>query len=149
VDGWSVFCSDLLEQMDPQVLDHYAKGASAAGSPTLAVLNADDDFLSFDLYEKGEAVAVFNSCPGAYAEAPSEEEMKPQLRGLDRFAALNAGCNPGALETTFLTPSYMAVDLHADLVRLLGLPDYSIGIGARYLARGECLVPLTDWALLD
>lgn len=105
--------------------------------PAWAVVNHDDDVLMYLLFSAGEKLDEYNSCPG-YFEGPGS---KPH------------GGNAALLTTTFGAESAtasvelilrkeegyaFAVERHRALIEALGMPSVGLGMGYRYLTRGEC-----------
>ncbi len=108
--------------------------------PALAVLIADDDVLWYALYRAGRLDHDYDSNPSYDTGAP---HVPPK------------GGNAGALVAAFGIPHQVAEvervlraptgengfifehERHAELVRLLGLPDIAVATGYEYIEDGE------------
>jgi hypothetical protein len=107
----------------------------------LAVVNHDDDILHYQLFNKGELVDEYNSCPD-YFEG-SEEPSRPSGGDATKLCAAFGATNIAAVETILRKSSFDAdgygfeLERHGDLVSALGLPAFAVGVGFNYFANGE------------
>lgn len=111
------------------------------GCPVLAVLNHDDDILWFQFHVNGELVDEYDSSPGYFdpSAGPSEPEGGDAAKLCEAFGS-NAVTQVEQIlrRSSFEEDGYtFALERHADLVRALGLPEYSVGLGFQYLSEGD------------
>jgi len=113
----------------------------------LAVMNHDDDILYYQLFENGQLADEYNSDPEYF-----EPEAELGAQGGDASELCEAFDTDDVLgvERVLRKSSLdedgfaFAVERHAELVRLLGLPEYSVGFGYAYISRGELPDGLTE-----
>jgi hypothetical protein len=146
-DNWTCLVSEPLDKQDQKVIDAFGFILTGgAQRKAVAVLNHDDDILTVDVYEDGQRSGSYNSCPGYFKRDPSPEDLKPRLASPEAFARMRPLLESDqivrALTDTATTDPW---DIHSALVSLLGLPHYSIGMGFRYVARGESPA---DWTFV-
>ncbi|MEP6999866.1 MAG: hypothetical protein ABI969_05275 [bacterium] len=107
----------------------------------LAVLNHDDDVLSYTLLERGKVVDEYNSSPAYFDDAP---EAAPS--GGDAALLCSAfGVDGHASEVAAVLRIASSDDggftfeseRHQDLTSLLGIPTIAVGTGYSYLEAGE------------
>ena len=104
-------------------------------APVIAFLN-HDDILCYWLFERGELVDEYNSCPDYFAE---EEEADAEQGGDPRLLCrvLGAEASPGGVGEILRGETTFAVHQHQRLAAALGLPSWSVGMGYEYAERGE------------
>jgi hypothetical protein len=128
------------EEQDPAVLDRLAADLSSRfGGAALAILNQDDDVLTYSLFEAGRRTDEYNSAPdyfdqGAYVDRGGQPERLAQAFGVpERTAQLAAILGLSASEDDVV----FEMDRHEQLVEALALPRCAIGTGYDYLETGE------------
>lgn len=144
-NNWTCFVSQPLDTQDQETIDAF--GFILTGKSerkAIAVLNHDDDILSVDIFEDGQRTGGFNSCPGYFKRDPSPEDLKPKLASPEAFARIKPGLTTDQVVDA-LTDDALGDpwDIHSALVGLLELPEYSIGMGFKYVARGHSPVVWT------
>ena len=84
-------------------------------------------------------IGSYNSAPGYFVENPSLKDMRPKLVNPAAYAALGAGVAEEDIIKVFQPDaSYIpALQLHMDIVKLLGITAMSVGFGYNYAMRGE------------
>ncbi len=112
----------------------------------LAVLNHDDDMLWVGLFDKGRLTDEYNSSPD-YFEGGTSPPTGGDARKL--CTAFGRGDREKELDAVLKKKDYVfANERHADLVQALGLPDFAVGCGFKYLEEGELPEGLSDGDLL-
>jgi hypothetical protein len=105
-------------------------------SAVLAVLLHDSDILWYQLYEDGKLLDQYNSMPGYWSGSANE----PPHGGDAAKLCAAFGCKePDAVERILratLKEYPDAIGRHADLVRVLGLPDFAVGYGFEGISKG-------------
>lgn len=145
--GWTCLVSEALDWQDLPVIQSYGRALSALpGGAALAVLNHDDDMLLAFAFRDGAEIAAYSSCPGALSGDPARQ--KPELHGPEGFAGLSEDATAGQIEELLLAEPLpvFAVELHGALVARLGLPEYSVGMGHRYMRAGSAQERWTPFA---
>jgi hypothetical protein len=140
-DGFSVVYDEASEEQDPQVIDEAVSHLSARlGCAALAVVNHDDDFLWFGLYERGKIVDEYSSAPGYF----EDEEHPPEGGDAKRLCrALGVKGRDAEVEALLRRPAasdegfVFEVERHEALVKALGLPLSAVGAGFKTIEDGE------------
>jgi hypothetical protein len=136
--GTTVF-EERCEEQDPTILGELAAALSEHfDCPALAVLNHDDDVLALALYEQGDLIGDFET------GHPAGFRVAALCRAWDRGTA-----RPLVWLLLRSPTPVFEVTRHAWLARSLGLPGWSVGLGFRYLDRGEIPRELTAARLID
>ena len=152
-DGFTVVCDRACDDQDPAAITEVGGRLSAAlDGPVLAVLNHDDDVLCYWLFEKGQLVEEYNSCPDYFDDdegggfgifSGDEEDDEPAAGGAigDGAELCRAFGRPdryGRVRSilTARQPLF-ALETHQALVSALGLPEGAVGSGYRYVAGGD------------
>lgn len=142
INGFTTFCDAEADMQESRVIDELARRTSRdLECPILCVLDHDDDVLWYGLYDRGELSDEYDSFPGYF-----EGQFNPPKGG--NAAALCKLMGPTIAETVVAVEAVLRkphneegyvfeVDRHAALVEVLGLPSFSVGVGYRYLERGE------------
>lgn len=97
----------------------------------LTVLNHDDDIFWYKLYENGKLIDTYDSNPEFFSGIISN----PIGGDCDLLCRIFQIEEQDELKQILYTPTmddeayYFAVNRHAKLVKLLGLPEYAVGIG--------------------
>jgi hypothetical protein len=134
INDLTVVMDELSDSQDEQVLSELTADLSKRFScPALAVLNHDDDILLYKLFDAGEETDAYNSCPD-YFET-DHIGTDPQGGNAAGLCAI-FGCSAATekVESVLRKPYVFQVDRHDELVRLLGLPQYAVGVGFNYLS---------------
>jgi hypothetical protein len=139
--GITVVCDKQCEGQDMETLDSVAATLGARLEvPTAALLNHDDDWLVFRLFERGRFVGGIE-----VGHTPLS------LRG--SVAKLREIVSPGAplwpIYAALLKPRVFQLQRHAELVAALGLPQGSLGVGYQYIARNDVSVFLDRATVLE
>jgi hypothetical protein len=100
---------------------------------TLAAMDHDDDVLRLDAFSDGVQLDTYDSSP-SYFDFDADDDSPPS--GGARLAEV-FGADPTAVENVLRGDYVFAVERHAALSDLLGLPASACGFGFEYLSRGE------------
>lgn len=112
----------------------------------LAVLNHDDDMLWYGLFDKGRLTDEYNSAPD-YFEGGTSPPTGGDARTL--CAAFGRAGSEKELDAVLKKKDYVfAMERHADLVKALGLPEFTVGCGFNYLEEGELPEGLSEGDLV-
>lgn len=139
-DGSTVIYDEASETDGPDELGRLAGELSRRHAcAALAVFVADDDVLWYGLYRAGRLHHDYDSNP-AY-----ESGRRAPPKGGDAAAlaeAFGASERAAELQRVLRAPSgedgfIFEHERHAELVRLLGLPDIAVATGYEYLEDGE------------
>lgn len=110
-------------------------------APVFAVLNHDDDILAYWLFVDGQLIDFYDSAPdyfegGAFGNYEEDETEDKEQGGDARTlcTALAATSSPEQVERILRGDYVFAVERHEKLAAVLGLPDWSVGSGYRYVA---------------
>lgn len=99
-------------------------------APVLAALNHDDDILCYWLFVQGQLTDSYNSRPDYFAEVEGKTEQGGDASRL--CAALQPSATASEVEEVLRGDHMFAVEQHAKLAELLGLPLLSVGYGFEY-----------------
>jgi hypothetical protein len=141
IGGSTVVYDQAVENGGPRELGRLAEELSRRqGCAALAVLIADDDVLWYGLYRSGHLDHDYDSNPsydtgrppappkgGDAAVLAATFAVPGQVAELERV--LRAGSGEGGY--------VFEHERHADLVRLLALPDIAVAAGFQYIEAGE------------
>lgn len=129
-----VVYDEQSEGQDPEILCGLASGLSQSFECAgLAVLNHDDDFLLYWLYECGELTEEFQSSGGVMSGL-----RRRLFGGAPRGGklCLAFGCSLHKKVEGILGGPYLyAVDRHEALTKALGIPYFGVGIGFNDILR--------------
>ncbi|WP_165252606.1 hypothetical protein [Paludisphaera soli] len=102
----------------------------------LAVLNHDDDVLDYWLFADGEIADSYCSDPDYFED---DEETPPPGPGdpARLCGLLRPGADAAAVEKVLRGEYVFAAERHEELAQLLELPDWSVGLGYKYVDEGE------------
>ena len=132
--GWVSYSSDLLEEQDEAFIARRAATLSGRlSTAVVGVINHDDDILMIWAFVRGAEMSIFNSFPGYF----SGEDTAPYISGVEALSELAVNTSPERLVEVLAKRQRVAINQHASIVSLLGLPQYSVGFGYRYAASGE------------
>jgi hypothetical protein len=139
------------EESDEQNTDIIAKLASKLSKefkcPLLAILNHDDDILWYQLYTSGKLIDEYDSTPGYFdpKAKPSGPAGGDAQKLCDAFGVNDVISMEGILRKSgFDEDGYVFAFLrHADIVRVLDLPEFGVGTAYASFDRDECPEGLT------
>jgi hypothetical protein len=142
VDGFtSVFDQPSDTQDTAAIADLGAKLSAALHTPVVAFLNHDDDILCYWVFEAGEPIESYNSCPDYFGDFDDEGDESESGLGGDGTELCRLFGRPDARDRVrgiLSEPSAMFSSMtHHDLVTALGLPLWTVGTGYRYLSEGD------------
>jgi hypothetical protein len=132
----TVFYDEKADSQDDKVIkDLGARASKDLGAPVLAVLNHDDDILSYWLFEAGKLADEYNSCPGYFDggdETPAGGDSKKLC------AAFGVAAKAKQVEKVLRNEEYVfALDRHKDLAELLKNPWSYACMGYGYIKEGS------------
>ncbi|MCD4750669.1 MAG: hypothetical protein K8R59_14960 [Thermoanaerobaculales bacterium] len=129
-NGWVAISLEETEGQHPLLVELAAKSFSQAfGCVVFAVLNHDDDVLAYWLANKGEVSDRYVSHPGLL-----EGRDDPPEGGDSRVLSKIIGRPEAAAELDVvlslrgIAECFSALEHHAALVRMLGLPPFTVGL---------------------
>jgi hypothetical protein len=152
VDGWTLLYDQECDKFDLDVLESLAMTISTRLSCTaLASFNADDDILWLGVYENGKLATRYSSDRRQFEDASDFPPVKETAGVLSRvFAHPEKSVQVrkilrkphgvlGLLYFFFrIRFAYLfEVHRHGDLAKTLRLPPGSVGLGYKYVNRGE------------
>jgi len=141
-DGCVVVFDQQSEEQDQHVIGEVASRLSRRfNCPVLAVLNHDDDIFWYQLFLNGKLADEYDSTPGYFDRAaePSEPAGGDAQKLCSAFESSNTDEAQEILRRScFGENGYsFAVERHADLVRVLGIPAFGVGAGYHYMSEGQ------------
>jgi len=101
--------------------------------PALTMLNHDDGILWYQLYDKGELVDEYDSCPSYFD--PNAEPSGPVGGDAESLCNAFGGKDVASVERILRKSSFedngyaFATERHCDLAAAAGLPRFSVGTG--------------------
>jgi hypothetical protein len=151
-EEWIVIYDEETDRFDLNALESLALTLSTRLSCTaLASCNADDDVLWLALYENGVLATRYASSPASFEDG---DEFPARKEAARVFA--HAFQQPDAADAVLrvLRKSHSVLGLlsiwfkvrlaylfevhrHQDLSKLLGVPRAAVGLGYRYISKGE------------
>jgi hypothetical protein len=137
-NGFTVVFDEQSDNQDQEAIATLAGQLSASlQSTVLTLLNHDSDILWYQLYESGTLSDQYNSTPDYWS---SKSELSPPEGGDAKRLCAAFKCNQITEVERILRASWErypdATDRHADLVRVLNLPSFTVGYGFGAIARG-------------
>ncbi|MBL1376581.1 hypothetical protein [Zobellella iuensis] len=141
--GSVVVLDEEAEAQEPEVvLALGCRLSSELDVPVLVALNHDDDILLLALCQRGWVVDQYNSAPELFEPDPDAEPIGPQGGNADRLAEAFGSPHAGEIERILRHPSgetgyLFAYERHFELVKALGISEYGVNTGYKYLAAGE------------
>ena len=130
-NGYVVVFDEQSDEQDQEIISELASRISREfRCAVLVVLNHDDDVLWFQLFENGKLTDEYDSSPGYFD--PDGKLSAPVGGNAQYLAAVFGATDVAAIEVILRKLSYsddgysFAFERHADLVRALGLPEFSI-----------------------
>ena len=132
IENVTVFFDEASDTQDDAVIAALGKHASKdLRSPVFAILNHDDDFLSYWLFDAGNCVDQYNSCPGYFDggdETPAGGDAKKLCEAFGTPEKVNE------VDKILRNEEYVfALDRHKDLAGELNLPWAYVCMGYRYV----------------
>lgn len=117
------------DDQDLREVDSLALTASReTGKWAIGILNHDDDHLLFRIFhngvERGHMAAGFFGCLDTAGSR-------------DLCSAFNPKAAEVLVTLALIRPRFFQIGRHARLARILDIPRWSIGVGYRYLKRGD------------
>lgn len=154
-NGSIVVFDSESDTQDQEVMTDLASRLSREFScAALSVLNHDDDILWYQLHVNGELVDEYNSFPNYFDLNLSANSIVP-AGGDAKQLCLTFGAGDSAVVETILRKSPLekggyvfAFQRHQDLVRELNLPDFAVGLGFKYIDRGDLPGELSNGHLI-
>ncbi len=141
-NGWVVVFDAESEEQNPEVIADLATRLSRElNCPVLAVLNHDDDILWYRLYLSGKLADEYDSSPGYFDS--SGEPSGPAGGDARKLCSAFGTSDVAEVERVLRKSSFdddgyaFAVERHADLAHVLGIPSFAVGAGYRYVTEGE------------
>lgn len=152
-NGCVVVFDEEADEQDTHVISELAGRLSRELScPVLAVLNHDDDIFWYQLYLNGALTDEYDSSPGYF---DGDAEPSAPVGGDAQKLCSTFGSSAVAETEDILRRSSFdeggytfAVDRHADLARVLGIPSFGVGSGFGYVSEGELPEGLDEDSLL-
>ncbi len=138
VNGQVVVYEEESDNQDTRAIEEVGRLLSGElKAAVLAVLNHDDDVLCYWLFEDGQLSDSYNSRPDYFGEVePDGAGTGGDARRL--CAAFSAESATDRVQAVLAGKDYgFALFRHSELVKLLGLPDYGVGCGFRYVSMNE------------
>jgi hypothetical protein len=145
-----VVCDSKCDHQDLDELASLARTLSfETGGPALAVLNHDDEFLLFGLYNGDGLVAEYGWSKIPQWGVPRTNRRAFVTRVREAFATKPRHYSPqfprvpGILRTlslwilAWIGARWFAIGVHGRLAAEMGMPEASVGAGFEYVARGE------------
>ncbi|MEM8757396.1 MAG: hypothetical protein AAGF47_06410 [Planctomycetota bacterium] len=154
IGGWVVVFDQACESQEIDELQRLGELLSVkTGSVVFSALNHDDSVLLLDIFDRGQPVDTYNSCPNYFDEEGAEEPEGGDANAVCRAVGLPEAAS--ALEAVLHASNesdeyFMATDRHAGVVETLGLPGLSVGTGYTYAMEDpEMLEGVTFGDLLE
>lgn len=147
VDGYTVIWDEQCDEQDTDLLTALAQLlASGLSCPAWAVLNHDDDILWYSLHAPARKIDEYDSHPGYFegADLPPSGGNAALL-----VATMSPDADVGRTEKILRSRDEyaIAIDRHEALARALGMPEFGVGTGYRYINRGEPPLGLEEESL--
>ena len=139
IAGCTVIFDEAIEGASRELARFAAELSRRHGCATLAVMIADDDVLWYALYQAGRLDHEYDSNPNYDSGPPAPPKGG---NGAALASAFGVPERAAELERVLRVPSGQEGYLfehkrHAELVRLLGLPDIAVASGYGYIEGGE------------
>ncbi len=136
VDGLTVFYDEESDNQDDAEIKYVGETVSKdLGAAVFAVLNHDDDILAYWLFDRGELVDEYNSCP-SYFEGGDDTPAGGNAAKL--CAAFGVPEKIQEVDEILHKSNYVfAVERHMALGELLKTPFNYSCLGYRYISEGE------------
>lgn len=132
IAGVTLVASEEFASHDPEQIANFSiKLATMLKCVALVVSEYDDDVLSYQLIESGKITDEYNSAPDYFDFAGKHIPPRgPQGGDAVRLCqALGRPETDKEVESTLRNPDagLSAPDRHAELIRILGMPEFSVG----------------------
>jgi hypothetical protein len=148
-NGALVVFDEASDSQDHNAIRDLGKKLSKnLGVSVLAVLNHDDDILSYSLFEDGECTDEYDSCPGYFD--PNYEVQGPSGGNAEKLCSAFGSRNLKEAELVLRNATIgeggytFEVKRHEDLVKTLNLPEYAVGFGFSHIELGALPPGLED-----
>jgi len=110
--------------------------------PALAVIIHDDDVLGYFLFQDGQLIDWYNSCPSYFDFGSSKEPSGPTGGDAERLCAAFGVGNSQEVESILRKQQgnggyVFETERHRDLIRALSLPEVAVGTALASFDRGE------------
>jgi hypothetical protein len=111
--------------------------SSTLGCSVLGVLNHGDDVLLLLVFDRGEVIDEYNSCPDYFVDKEPEGPVGGNSELLCRVFSPKA--NLAELERVLRDDEEyaFAFERHEAIVNTLGLPGFAVASGYKYIEQGE------------
>jgi hypothetical protein len=125
-DGWSTVYDERASTQDEELIRELTRSLSEKlAAPAIAFLVHDSDFLCYWLFDRGELLDEFNSCPDYFGEAEEEPGDRDGARTAGQPDVLLRFCRPGSRlrdieQVLSLEPTFAESQLEG-LAPLLGI----------------------------
>lgn len=141
--GWVVVYDEACDAQDDAEIRSLGEALSGQlKRPVLAVLNHDDDILAYWLFAAdGTERDTYDSAPGYFDPQAGDEPLGGDADTLCRTLEVDADRDAIAAILHPPEPPTLAVEQHANLAELLGIPSCSVGFGFKYVQNGELESP--------
>lgn len=136
--GYVCVFDEVCDSQDDREISGLTKALSARlKCAAISVLNHDDDIFWYQVYENGEVVDSYDSCPGYFAGGGAS--LKPSGGTPEVLCRVFAASGREEDLKSILTgPATFAVERHMAMFETLGLPTFSVGAGYTYIEEGDC-----------
>ena len=109
---------------------------------TLAVIVHDDDVLGYFLYHDGELTDWYNSCPSYFDFGSTKKPDDPAGGNAEKLCAAFGAGKPQEVESILRKQRgkggyVFETERHRNLVRVLSLPQFTVGAALANFERGE------------
>lgn len=119
----------------------------------IAMVNHDDDFLAYEIYEAGKIHHEYDSSPESFNDTELQSPSGGDAKYLCRVFGVED--NESRVEKILMTNDdsengyIFEIERHKDLWKALNLPPYAVGIGFNYISEGEIPEGLTQEELIE
>jgi hypothetical protein len=135
-NAMTVFFDQEADSQDETVIIELGIHSSKSlAAPVLAVLNHDDDVLSYWLFDRGDLIDQYNSCPGYFDDGSDTPEGGNPERLCAAFFVPECAKELGAILKN--TDFVFAVERHEEIARLLKQPWPLVSLGYQNLVEGD------------
>lgn len=150
VNNVVVVFDEQSESQDIEVMTQLgAELSSKCKCPVLAAMNHDDDVLWYGLFQNGQLVDEYNSCPGYFDDSVESDE--PSGGDAEKLASAFGVKKSGPVKKVLRASDEdytFAIERHGALAKALGLPSFAVGGGYGSIDSGERPKGLTADSLL-
>jgi hypothetical protein len=140
---YTVVSEKKCEEQDRDILKHLAAElAKRAECQALAVLNHDDSYLTYDLYDKGNLVDSYCSLPSYFSGQGSDTPVGGD--GAKLLKAFGIAVDASEMERVLRASTdredaefVLEIERHSTIASLLKMPSFVAGFGFNYVSAGE------------